>query len=395
LLYGLAMTRVLLLGFVLAATACGGKTFDSLCANTVPPPAACNTACNPAPGAPVACPTGFFCNAGGKCDAQCTATGGQCGDGYSCTASGTCVQNPDKGMDPDVNCPAVHFTATKTTPTIQLLIDRSGSMLEDFNGGAGTPKKFPTEQDALVGATGVVTQLQGSVYFGASMFPSNVCPGLYTSAGGRKLNNQAAITDLLNAHPPDSKANTPTPAAIDAVVADFTANPAPQGSPPVIVLSTDGLPNDCQNNANGAQDATVAAAKNAFAKGIRLFLLVVGNQIDPTFEKTLANAGQGIQTGQPDAKAYTATDPASLSAAFQDIIRGVVSCDLKLSGQIDPGDASTGIVTLDGMDLTFGTDWNLDKDGVTIHLLGRACDTLKMAANPTVDATFACGAVIL
>lgn len=46
------------------------------------------------------------------------------------------------------------------------------------------------------------------------------------------------------------------------------------------------------------------------------------------------------------------------------------------------------------MSLTYGTDWLLDMDGVTIHLLGNACNTLKSSPNPTVDATFACGAVI-
>src|ERR1041385_4592310 len=163
-------------------------------------------------------------------------------------------------------------------------------------------------------------------------------------------------------HPPESMANTPTPAAINSMIDDFVANPAPKGSAPVIVLSTEGLPNDC-NGQNGAQAQadTVAAAKNAFNKGIRLFLLVVGNQINSTFKRDLANAGQGVQAGQPDAKSYTATDPASLSAAFQDIIQGVLSCDLKLDGSVDPADAQTGIVTLNGTDLVFGTDWNLDR----------------------------------
>ena len=106
------------------------------------------------------------------------------------------------------------------------------------------------------------------------------------------------------------------------------------------------------------------------------------------------------ETGSPTnmtifAQQYREMEILALAKAFQDIIRGVVSCDLKLDGQVDPADAQTGIVTLDGTDLTFGTDWNLDKDGVTIHLLGKACDSLKMAANPKVDAVFACGAVIL
>ena len=392
------MTRLLLLGFVLAATACGAKTFESLCAGKVPAPVGCNTPCDPAPGAPNNCISGFHCSPDGKCDAVCTLAGNQCGDGYSCTSDGHCVQDGTTGTEPDMNCPAVHFTATKTTPSIQLLIDRSGSMLHDFADNTTadvTMRKYTAEVNALVGPQGVVTQLQGSVYFSASMFPGAACPGLFQSANGRQLNNKAAIDAVLTAHPPDSMANTPTPQSIDLAVADFMARPAPTGSPPVIVLATDGLPNDCDNNANGAQALTVTAAKNAFSKGIRLFLLVVGTKIDNGFKRDLANAGQGVQAGQPDAKSYTATDPASLSAAFQDIIQGVLSCDLKLDGRVDPADAQTGIVTLNGTDLAFGTEWTLDKDGVTIHLLGRACDMLKMSQNPMVDAVFACGSVIL
>jgi hypothetical protein len=258
-----------------------------------------------------------------------------------------------------------------------------------------TKQKFTAEQDALVGTNGVVTQLQGSVFFNASMFPSNVCPGLYQSANGRKLNNEAAISALLTAHPPDPNANTPTSQSIDLAVADFMATPAPKGSPPVIVLATDGIPNDCKNNGGqAAQDATVTAAANAFSHGIALYLLSVGTKIDDTFKQRLANAGQGVVAGQPDATAYTATDPASLSAAFQSIIGGVLSCDLQLTGQVDPTEGQNGTVTLNNMTLNYGTDWTLDANGLTIHLLGTACTTLKNAQNPTVDATFACGAVI-
>ncbi len=88
------MTRALLvsLGLALAAMACGSnKTFPSLCANQVPPPAACATACDAAPGAPNSCPTGYHCSPDGKCDTECTQSGGQCGDGYGCTADGNCV----------------------------------------------------------------------------------------------------------------------------------------------------------------------------------------------------------------------------------------------------------------------------------------------------------------
>jgi hypothetical protein len=394
------MTRVLLLGFALAAVACSGKTFPSLCANQVPAPAACATACDSSPSAANTCPGGFHCSEDSKCDTFCTATGGQCGNDYTCTSDGRCELNGNgsgSGDMPDA-CPSAHFQAMKTTPSIQLLIDRSGSMLHDFGDNRTTDpmkQKFTIEQTALVGPQGVVTQLQGSILFGASMFPSDACPGLFETAT-RKTGNEPDIAALLTAHPPDPNANTPTSQAIDGAVTNFMNNPAPKGSPPVILLSTDGLPNTCSDSTLSAKARTdtVAAAKNAFSKGIRLFLLVEGNQFDAQFGQDLANAGQGIVTGQPPATVYGATDPKSLSDAFNAIIGGVLSCDLQLTGQVDPMAGQSGTVTLNNMTLTYGTDWTLDPNGLIIHLLGTACTMLKSLQNPAVDATFSCGTVI-
>jgi hypothetical protein len=163
----------------------------------------------------------------------------------------------------------------------------------------------------------------------------------------------------------------------------------------VIVLATDGLPNKCTDGDADTRRQSVAAAASAFSKGIKVFVLSVGTiQNAADHLQALANAGQGVQPGQPNATYYTGKDPAELAAAFQQIIRGVVSCDLKLNGMVDPGTAQTGSVLLNDQPLTYGTDWTVDKDGVTLHLLGTACDTLKTSANPKISATFSCGAVI-
>ena len=399
------MKRALLLGSVLVVAACGGKkTFDSVCANQVPPPAACNTSCDPAAGSTTACASGYHCNANGKCDAVCTPGGTECGSGFACTADGYCVDDGSGGGGGDVDaCPSVHFTAAKTTPSIQLLIDRSGSMLNNFADkkpvDGNDPVKYPTEVTALVGAQGVVTTLQGAVYFGASMYPSNACPAILRV--GRALNNASAITTLLNSNPPysqdmDGIKGTPTPTSIDAVVADFQANPPPAGSPPIILLATDGLPNSCMDTSSTAPQS-VAAAANAYAKGIRLFVLSVGNATGTTADHflKLANAGQGVTAGQPNAKYYPATSPAQLQAAFNEIISGVLSCDLTLSGPVKPDEAQNGTVTLNGNQLKYGTDWTVAADGLTLRILGNACTTLKNSANPAVDATFSCNAVII
>lgn len=390
------MNRLALAALLLTAACSGNKAAESLCVAQVPTPAGCNAACNPVSGA-ADCPLGYHCSAAGKCDIQCTPTGNECGAGNSCTTDGLCQPGNDLPTPIDADCPAVHFQATKVTPSIQILFDKSGSMANDFNDQqTGTPanQKFTVEDNALVGTGGVITQLQASAYFGITMFPvsNDDCADVVTA--NRALNNAGTIANLISNHGPSG--STPTPSAIHAAVQTFAANKPPAGSPPVIVLSTDGLPMACPgDNTPDLKAASVTEAKNAFAAGIRLFVLVVGNKFDADFKQALANAGQGVKAGQPDAKAYTANNAAELTQAFQEIIGGVVSCDLKLNGHVDPGTAQTGSVVLNGTNLTFGTDWSLDADGTTLHLLGKACDTLKGSTDPKIDATFSCGAVLL
>jgi len=402
----------LLMGFVLFAAACGShKSFESLCANQVPPPEACMTACDPASGTGDAtCPGGFHCASTGKCDALCTPTGGECGNGYSCTNDGFCQQESgDDGPIIDADCPAVHFTAAKTTPTVELLIDQSGTMTAAYG---GTDRWNAVRQALLAPNTGVVSKLGDKVVFGASLYSNKSKPDMngqevgitpcptVTHTVDRKLNNLAQIQKLLQDNNPDE--DTPTAESIDAIRADFMAHPPMQGSPPIIVLATDGLPDTCADAdppaGSGRQEAanqkSVAAAKAAYAAGIKLFFLFVGDDQAGNHPQQMANAGAGKDPVTGKEKFYTAKNPAELTAAFNEIVGGILSCDLKLSGEVDPGRAQTGTVALNGTVLTYGTDWNVDADGVTLHLLGAACNTLKTANNPTVDATFDCGSVI-
>ena len=243
---------------------------------------------------------------------------------------------------------------------------------------------------ALVGSTGVVGQLQDKARFGASLYTSdNPCPMLYTTTN-RDLNNYVQVKALIDSQGPGG--NTPTPPAIDSTVQLFASNPPPMGSPPIIVLATDGLPNSC-GGGNDTTAETVVAAQNAYAAGIRLFVLGIAG-VNDSFLQQVANAGAGVQANQPNAPYYTANSPQELQQAFQQIIGGVVSCDLAITGNIDPSQASSGTVTLNGMTLVYGQDWTL-VGGNTIELIGAACDTLKTSSNPVVDASFPCGSVIL
>jgi hypothetical protein len=382
------------LGFIAALAiptvlgACGPKEIASKC-SLDPAPVECSAPCDPLPGAANTCPSGWHCSEGGTCDSQCAPGSDECGDGYACTADGRCVD--DGNVDPppiDMACPAVTFTPMPKTPSIILVLDRSGSM----SGTDISPTRYKAMRSALVDTTtGIVTQLESKAYFGSELYWASSGQTLNTAIVPRALNNAAAIRTSLQDNSPGG--NTPTYSALDKAVADFGATPPPADSPPVIVLATDGLPTD--DNGEGstsAKNASVTAAANAYAAGIPVYVLAI-NQNDQHFQD-LANAGQGWQSGDPDVQYYPVGNAADLQTAFQTIINGVISCDLSLTSAIDDGQAMNGTLTINGVTQTYGTDWVL-VGGNTIRVQGAACTMLKSTQNPNVQATFPCGSIIL
>lgn len=309
------------------------------------------------------------------------------GDEFDPAGNEDMTDDQGSGTTEPEECARVDFMATSVVPSIQLVIDGSGSMANYLPGTTTT--RYQAMRDALVGSTGVVQQLQSKVYFGASLYTSDSpCPRMYTTQA-RMMNNFGQVQQLIDSRAPNG--NTPTPDAINAAVAGFAATPAPMGSPPIIVLATDGLPNSC--NGGDTQAESVTAAANAYVANIRTFVLGIDG-VNDTFLQNVANAGQGVQAGQPNAKFYTANSPQALKDAFEQIIGGVASCELNINGTVDPELAKGGTVTLNGTTLTYGQDWEV-VNSTTIRLVGQACEDLKSSPNSQVQASFPCGAVIL
>ncbi|MCA9679084.1 MAG: VWA domain-containing protein [Kofleriaceae bacterium] len=384
------MRHFQLLGSLLLATggllaaACGNSNGHGPCVGVDPNPVcgqACDAVANP-------CPTGFFCAADGTCYAECSPGGAGCGDNEVCTIDGVCEALVD------ADCPNVTLDTSRTTPTVQLLIDQSGSMTSSF----GNTDRWSAMVDALVDAMdGVVTNTQGSVIFGASLYTydenvDQTCPRI--TGVPRALNNLAAIRTLLQNNQPQS--DTPTGDSIDVIVDDFMANPPAPNSPPIIILATDGEPDTCeQPNPQNGQAEAIAAAKRAYTNGIRLYILGVSSDVGTPHLQDMANAGVGNDPQQSgtDAPYFTANSPAELASQLQQIVGGVLSCELNLDGAIDPAQVGNGDVELNGVSLTFGTDWEL-VDSDTIRLIGQACDDLLGDSNANVTATFPCGVVV-
>ncbi len=119
------MSRVHLVaaGFTLVMMACGGNkpSPSSLCDSQSPPPAACSMTCDPAAGATNSCPSGFHCSSSGKCDAECTQTGGQCASDSTCSVDGHCVMGSGgcTGLQCNVtDCASKGMQPTTVTGTV-------------------------------------------------------------------------------------------------------------------------------------------------------------------------------------------------------------------------------------------------------------------------------------
>lgn len=388
------MIRVSLCAVVVAglAAGCGSNSLgsDGPC-EIDPPDPACSIECN---GNDALCPDGFHCSAAGTCSAECTQNGNECGGGDVCSADGHCVPSsggPDAGDGDAEECPSVTVTPMPRTPTVQLLVDRSGSMDQDF----GNTNRWAAVRAALTGPQGVVTALQDRVFFGGTTYSHRIgqgqCPTV-VSTPTRALNNRAPIDQLLAAN---LLVDTPTGESINRVVADFAAMPPAASSTPIILLATDGLPDTCANpnESPQAQTVSVQAAQAAFTAGIRTYVLSVGNQVGAPHLQQMANAGAGLDPATGTARFYTANNPSELSAALSQIITGVLSCEFDLSGNVDLSRADEGIVTLNGVPLTHGVDWEM-VDANTIRILGASCDALRNGTGGTLQATFACGIIV-
>lgn len=374
--------------------ACGTNVIGSdPCAGANPEPS-CGSPCSTLE----PCADGFYCELG-QCTADCTPGGDQCGDGYLCNQDGQCLSDgtgPDAGpgQGDALDCPSIQVAVQPLTPTVQLLIDQSGSMDADFG---GVPR-WDAVRTALVDpADGAVTQLQDRVKFGATLYSSidgnagGTCPLLVETAPA--FNTRAAIESMMQANAPQQ--DTPTAESVTAVANSFPPEDPNEPGPRIIVLATDGDPDNCVDpdaHDEGSQMMSEMAVQGAYNLGLSTYVLSVGDQVSEPHLQRLANAGQGLDLDTGGATFYVANNAAELVDAFNDIIRGVRSCTLTVDGQVmDPAE---GVVILNGSILTYGTDWTMP-DPTTIELLGDSCQLFLNEDIVELTAEFPCGTVIL
>jgi von Willebrand factor type A domain len=347
------------------------------------------------------CSIGYHCGSAEECTAECTQGGSECGSDRHCDTRGYCRDGEGEPTNDAGVCPSIRVNVEPVIPTVQLLIDHSGSMNVDFGGDI----RVDAVREALLDPNdGIVVTLQSQVRFGASLYTSDdgnqnpPCPTL--SGVGPALDNfediEQAIADDLQVDRLGE--DTPTGESLEAIAESFP--PAQGNDRRIIVLATDGLPDTCtlpdpDNETEQAQAnrRSEDAAKRVFDDfGIEIYVLSVGEDATLSHLQRVANAGVGKDFDDPDeAPVYVANDKGELIAAFNSIIGGARECSFSLNGTVT--DPAGGTVTLNGEKLEYGTDWDLVGSS-TLRLLGESCDTYLNSTAAELEAEFECDSIV-
>lgn len=316
-------------------------------------------------------------------------------ESFSDTATGSDADT-DTGSSDDTSsqCGDTKVEFNSPPPTVLLLIDRSGSMDESFDGGS---TRWEATRDALVDpTTGFLSKLESHVRFGLTLYSgveptsgAGECPNLDTVVPA--LNNYAAIAAFYQASEPQQ--NTPTPDAVWAATQMLRNDGS--DSQKIIVLVTDGLPDTCADpsaiDLDATSEASVNAVAAAFNEGIITYVMGVGLSDTTGHFQQLANAGMGVTDGTgADAIYYEINDQDELTAAFEEILHGVDNCTFSVQGDTHPLAEGTCVVYVGGQTVPFNDPdgWKLNASN-RLELSGSACDTVANL-NTTMTVTCPC-----
>lgn len=386
----------LLGALAVALAACGGSSGDGPGSGAPCEGTECGKPCS----SDSSCVIGYHCGPAQECTAECTQGGSECGSGRHCDTRGHCrAGDGEPTIDAGV-CPNIRVDVDPVIPTVQLLIDHSGSMNVNFG---GQPRVDAVREALLDPDDGIVVTLQSQVRFGATLYTGDdgipPCPDLTPVAPA--LDNFDNISQAIAGQLRVNRLgeDTPTGESLTAVAASFP--PAQGNDRRIIVLATDGEPDTCDDPdppTNARQQAanrvSEEAAKAVFDQhGIEIYVLSVGQDASLSHLQRVANAGVGKAFDDPDQETvYVANNKEELITAFNAIIGGARECSFELDGTVT--DASGGTVTLDGRELEYGTDWDIVGDS-TLRLLGDACDDYLNGRATEVAAEFECDSIII
>ncbi len=324
---------------------------------------------------------------------------------------------------PDLNCGAKTKTATKLAPDVLIVLDRSGSMNESYDGmscgaggmggrAGGMTNCGPDSKWAKVvpAITQVVSETQTDVNWGLKFFPQmtagagmDACAVNNTAEVPIGPSNGAAIQTAIMG---STQANggvvtgyngTPTRNAANGAVGYMQS--LTDANPKFILLATDGAPTCAEAGTTNASPGAIAAVEAAKTAGFPTFVVGIATANSAEADATLS--GMATAGGLPRAATptyYPVTNADDLAAAIRTLIGVAATCTFQV-GPTPTDDGSTALDKIDvfgdgvliGRDMTHtnGYDYK-DASMQQIEVHGPLCDQIKSGAIKDVTVTFRC-----
>jgi len=336
------------------------------------------------------CPSGSFCSASSACIATGTcAVDADCASGHFCDpATLTCEIGS--------MCGAEDFAADAIPPNLLIVLDRSCSMRRAV---AGVPK-WTSSVDALVDLT---TRYTGDIRWGLTLFPDRGdgrdcgqgAPFPVPLGPGNEAGIQTLLTSALDpADPnyPDGPCVTNIDTGMEQAATDPGLDDATRSS--FILLVSDGAQSgSCRS---GSDARTYTAIDALLTRGIPTYVVGFGDAVDRAALDEFARRGGTARGASPEY--YQADDAAGLASAFDEIVRGVVSCEYGLARP--PDDLERVYVFLDDTTMVprdegHAHGWDYDPTTMTVTFYGAPCDALRSGTATDVDIVFGCPGPVL
>jgi hypothetical protein len=322
----------------------------------------------------------------------------------------------------DGQCAKQNIVTSRVVPTIWLVIDGSGSMLNPL-GLANPQSRWSALYDALMNPdNGIVKSLEKDVQWGVVLYdgpsPGGMASVMFPDGGVKnfppaetcprvavvepKKEAFADIAMVVGADPLGG--STPTDKALEVVV-----NHLPDQSgqvldarvyPTIVVLATDGEPNDfCTLEpvlglpiGGDVRPKVIAAVRQMESMSVKTYVISLAGED----QNLTAHLNQVAAAGGTKMPPFFPTTKDQLVQAFKDIIGPETACDVVLNGSVKPGIECMGKIKINGIELPCNdpNGWAL-KTPSTVTIQGTACEKYKMDLTAVLEADFPCEVIDL
>ena len=311
-------------------------------------------------------------------------------------------------------CAKQNIVTARVVPTIWLVLDGSGSMLNPI-GQMGDQSRWAALHDALMNPdTGIVKALEKDVKWGVALYdgpspgggaqplpdggvkmfpPADTCPRVVVVEP--KKDAFMEISTVVGVDPLGG--STPTDKALEVVVSHLEDQTGQvldaRVYPTIVVLATDGEPNDfCSmvgffDQPPDVRPKVVSAVTQLASMDIKTYVISLASE-DMGLQAHLADVAKAGNTGL---EPFVPTSKDALVQAFKDIIGPETACDVVLNGSVKPGLECMGTIKINGNALPCNdpNGWKLT-DKSTVSIQGTACEQYKKDLNAVLEADFPC-----